>query len=89
MQRILEDRYKFFNYIIDPNRFRLRKVVHVLALVFLFIKNLKKKAKMKLARVTTESIESEKKVEKYLVTKGKRHKITKNVEIQCKQGQIV
>ena len=64
MQIILEDRYKFRNNIVNPNRFRPRKVVHVLPLVFLFIKNLKKK--MKLARGATESIESEKKVQKYL-----------------------
>ena len=34
-------RYKFSQYIIDPNRFRFRKVVRILALVLLFIKNLK------------------------------------------------
>ena len=31
-------RYKYSNYLIDPNRFRFRRVVRVLGLVFLFIK---------------------------------------------------
>ena len=34
-------RYEFSNYVIDPNRFRFRKVVRILALVFLFVRNLK------------------------------------------------
>ena len=33
----ISERYKFSNYLIDPNRFRLRKVVRIVALVFLFI----------------------------------------------------
>ena len=39
----VSERYKFSHYVIDPNRFRFRKVVRVLALVILFIKNLKAK----------------------------------------------
>ena len=31
--KIVAERYKFADYIIDPNRFRLQKVVRVLALV--------------------------------------------------------
>ena len=37
------ERYKFSHYVIGPNRFRFRKVVRILALVFLFINNLKAK----------------------------------------------
>ena len=33
-------RYKFSQYVIDPKRFRFRKVVRVLALVYLFANNL-------------------------------------------------
>ena len=33
-------RYKHSKYIIDPNQFRFRKVVRILALVFLFLKNI-------------------------------------------------
>ena len=36
--RVLADRYSFADYIIDPNKFRLRKVVRVLALVMKFVK---------------------------------------------------
>ena len=35
--------YKFSNYVIDPNKFRLDKVVTILALVMLFIRNLKQR----------------------------------------------
>ena len=35
--------YKFSHYFIDPNKFIFRKVVRILALVFLFIRNLKAK----------------------------------------------
>ena len=37
------DRYKFSHYIIDPNRFRFRKVIRIVALIFLFVNNLKEK----------------------------------------------
>ena len=36
------DRYRFSQYLVDPNRFRFRKVVRIMAFVFLFIRNLKK-----------------------------------------------
>ena len=39
----VEERYQFSNYIIDPNRFRLRKVVRILALVMMFITKLTRK----------------------------------------------
>ena len=39
----LEDRYKFSKYILDPNRHRFRKVVRVLGLMLLFLKNFYKK----------------------------------------------
>ena len=35
-------RYEFSNYVIDPNRFRFRKVVRILAIVFIFVRSLKK-----------------------------------------------
>ena len=37
--------YKFSNYILDPNKFRFRKVIWVLGLGLLFIKKLKKLGK--------------------------------------------
>ena len=39
----LGKRYQFSNYLIDPNRFRLKKVLRVLALVFMFIQRISKR----------------------------------------------
>ena len=36
-------RYEFSNYVIDPLKWRFRKVVRVLALVILFVQNIKKR----------------------------------------------
>ena len=35
-------RYDFSNYLIDPNKFRLRKVIRVMSIVLLFIATIKK-----------------------------------------------
>ena len=45
----LGKRYKFSNYLIDPNKFRLRKVLRTLVLVMLFIRNVKKRVKINLS----------------------------------------
>ena len=34
-------RYSFSRYVVDPNKFRFRKVVRIIALIMLFIKNMK------------------------------------------------
>ena len=34
----VKSRYEFSQYVIDPNRFRLRKIVRILSLVYLFVK---------------------------------------------------
>ena len=39
----VSERYQFCNYIIDPNRFRFRKVVRVLALVLSFLRRIKRR----------------------------------------------
>ena len=52
----IRERYQFSNYIIDPNKFRFRKVVRVLALVLLFIKNLKEKINKTINVVQSASI---------------------------------
>ena len=67
-------RYQFSQYIVDPNRFRLRKVIRIVALVYLFIRKLQMKTKGK----TTVMSSSLKPVpssfknndDTYLVTKG-------------------
>ena len=37
----LRERYRFNNYLVDPNKFRLRKVVRIVAMVQRFVGNLK------------------------------------------------
>ena len=44
---LIKGRYYFSKYVIDPNRFRFKKVVRILGLVLLFINNLCKKHKGK------------------------------------------
>ena len=51
----LKETYEFLKYIIDPNKFRLRKVIRILALVMLFIRNLRKSVR------TTETATSSQK----------------------------
>ena len=41
--KIVVEKYKFADYIIDPNRFRLKKVERVLASVLRYIRNFVKK----------------------------------------------
>ncbi len=41
----IKKRYQFSNYLIDPNRFRFRKIIRVLALVLIFIKRVSKNIK--------------------------------------------
>ena len=36
---VVGERYQFCNYLVDPNKFRLRKVVRIVALVMRFIRN--------------------------------------------------
>ena len=45
------ERYAFSNYVIDPNKFRFRKVVRILALIMLFVKNLK----MRTNKITSDN----------------------------------
>ena len=35
---VFHSRYKFSQYLLDPNRFRLRKIIRIIGLVYLFIK---------------------------------------------------
>ena len=37
--KVVNERYQFCNYVIDPNKFRLRKVVRIVAIMKRFIKN--------------------------------------------------
>ena len=39
--RTVDVRYKFCCYLIDPNKYRLKKIIRILALVKRFIRNIK------------------------------------------------
>ena len=76
----LTKRYEFLEYIVDPNRYKLRKVVRVVALVMVFVRNFVRKwskKKTPVLRLSDDSfsqfsknILSDLSVEKYLVTCG-------------------
>ena len=94
----LGKRYKFSNYLIDPNKFRLRKVLRTLALVMLFIRNVKKRLKITLSNndyshqiAVTESEDIPVKFvnDENIVTTGKAYEIGKHVIIQSKLGLVI
>ena len=85
----VSERYKFSHYVIDPNRFRFRKVVRVLALVILFIKNLKAKININCQYTSgIKSLPSQFKNvhNKYLVTLKKQ---TDSFPFNCQEGLVV
>ena len=93
----LKERYEFLQYIIDPNRFRLRKVVRILAMVMLFVRNLKKKIRP--AELSTDAVPNDLVVHqelgegKYLVTSGSMYSVKNEVgnaaELKCKPGMVI
>ena len=89
----LEERYKFLDYIIDPNKFRLRKVVRVLALVMLFIRKLKQKSINQREDDLSLSVCNEIQIpeaisgDKYVVTSG--HCFRNDTKLICKPGLVV
>ena len=99
--KVLTERYKFANYIIDPNRFRLRKVVRVLALVMRFVRNFVKKwSKDKTVLVASNSAFSEfsknivtdLSTDKYLVTCGNVYAVSSSAGltsyVSCQPGLV-
>ena len=81
---------------IDPNRFRLKKVISVL-----FIRNLKHKVRMSRMQPVNHDLKWNDRVieimegssqnnrvvkQKYIVREENSHKISNNVEIKCKNG---
>ena len=80
----LEERYKFSNYILDPNKFRFRKVVRVLTLVMLFCQKFREKYGRKVQSQAGQNIQnhlsrlpSSLRGESYVVTAGRSHRISK------------
>ena len=81
------ERYAFSNYVIDPNKFRFRKVVRILALIMLFVKNLK----MRTNKITSVKLlecelpsQFEFNNDMYLVTNG-----MSKFPFDCKKGLVV
>ena len=84
------ERYKFSHYIIDPNKFRFRKVVRILSLVFLFIRNIKSQMNKSSNLIVCETkLPDQFKFsnDKYLVT----HNGSVNCDTlyKCKKGLVV
>ena len=69
-----DNRYKFSGYIIDPLKYRFRKVLRVLALVFLYISKLKKNVNQNLHCVQKDEHQSPEifrnQGDKYILTTG-------------------
>ena len=57
------ERYKFSKYLVNPNKYRFRTVVRIVALVFLFIKKLNAKIKRKFAFLNTRDAVPETRIE--------------------------
>ena len=68
------ERYKYSKYIIDLNKFRFRKVVRILGLVYLFLKNLKRKTFGYETNVDKIELPSQLKCsnDKYLITESNK-----------------
>jgi hypothetical protein len=86
------DRYKFSQYVLDPNKFRFRKSVRVLGIAFLFLTKLRNKVKKSLSTTiecNTNDLQCNKVIpfdkDKYLVTTGSDIDGT----FKCKSGLVV
>ena len=81
------ERYRFSKYVLDPNKFRFRKVVRILALVLLFVNKLKSKIQ-KNDQIVISKDELPKQLccsnDQYLVTVGES-----SFPFNCPKGLIV
>ena len=80
------ERYRFSNYVIDPNRFRFRKVVRVLALVISFVRKMLKKIGKNCLLVESDLLPNHLKSsnDRYLITEG-----TNDFPFQSPKGCVV
>ena len=80
------ERYRFSNYVIDPNKFRFRKVTRILAVVYCFIRNLFKRIQKADLVLEPSEIPNQIKCsnDRYLVTEG-----TSGFPFQSSKGLIV
>ena len=100
---VLTERYKFAAYIIDPNRFRFRKVVRIYALVVRFVRNFVRKwSRNKTILSSTDStfcrfsqniLSDFISTEKYVLSCGNTYAVTSRVGelsyVSCKPGLVV
>ena len=87
----IKKRYVFSNYVLDPNKFRFRKVVRILGLVFLFISKFKCIRGKKIGQHLMSDLSSTKLPDqfqfvqdKFLVTKG-----AYSPPLVCAKGLVV
>ena len=98
----IRKRLEFSQYIVDPNRFRFKQVIRVVALVMLFIKRLQKRIisfkqtevaedeRNRTCKGVIQNLPNDYKSTEYLVTSGKSHKITQSgKEMRCKEGLVI
>ena len=83
----ISERYKYSNYIIDPNTFRLKKIVRIVGLIMLFVRKLKARIKKiprdkpRLSKLPTQFAFNN---DRYLLTQGQN-----NFPHKCPKGLIV
>ena len=90
---------KFSQYIVDPNQFRFRNVIRIVALVMLLINKLKSTTNstskshimgQQSCKAVLQNLPFDFKITEYLVTSERNHTInpTGN-EIKCRQGLVI
>ena len=82
-------RYQWSRYLIDPNRFRFRKVVRILALVFTFIKRyFKNVQKVQNLKIFNHDYPGE--LRKIIESKGDKYILTTALmKSNCQSGQVI
>lgn len=87
----VKDRYKFSNYLIDPNRYRFRKVIRVMAFVLMFIKKASKNIKVQSSQIFNHTYPGE--ISEIIKPSGDRFVLTtgrvRNMTFECPVGNVV
>ena len=80
------ERYQFSGFVIDPNKFRFKKIVRIVALVILFIENLKMRINKSNTYIFENELPSQFKLvnDMYLVTEG-----LSDFPFKCTKGLVV
>ena len=86
----ISERYTFSQYIVDPIKYRFRKVVRIVSLVFRFIKNLR--FRISRTPIVTSSVSTDVVPTQFQSTTLDRYLVTQNVEVfpfLCRKGLVV